>query len=137
MGEQLMADDPRWKRVLVVEPSADVREALATLLRDEGHAVAEAGTGAEALAQLRAHPETDVVLLALELPEMDGWAFRTEQSRDPRIGGIPVAALGEPRPEDPRAGSVFFNRYFPRPLHLRLLLDYVADARRLDLSGLP
>jgi len=132
-----MAEDSRWKRVLVVEHNPDVREALATLLRDEGHLVAEAGTGPEALAHLRSNPVTDVVLLALELPVMDGWTFRMEQSLDPRIAGIPVAALGEPQPEDPRAGNVFFNRYFPKPLHLRLLLDYVAEARRLDLSGLP
>lgn len=132
-----MAESLGWKRVLVVESNSEVREALATLLRDEGHLVAEAGGGVEALQHVRACPETDVVLLALELPEMDGWSFRMEQSRDPRIAGIPVAALGEPRPDDPRSGNVFFNRYFPRPLHLRLLLDYVAEARRLDLSGLP
>ena len=132
-----MAEYPRWKRVLVVEHDQDIREALATLLRDEGHLVAEAGTGMDALVHLRSCPETDVVLLALELPQMDGWVFRQEQSRDPRIAGIPVAALGEPRPEDPRAENVFFNRYFPKPMHLRLLLDYVTEARRLDLSGLP
>ena len=49
---------PSGRRVLLVEDDDDTRQGLAILLKSEGHAIAEAGDGGEALAHLRAHPAT-------------------------------------------------------------------------------
>jgi DNA-binding response OmpR family regulator len=59
---------PSW-RVLVVENNVGDLEALARGLRRHGHEVLPVETGSDALA---AYQETDLVLLDLELPDLDG-----------------------------------------------------------------
>jgi two-component system response regulator MprA len=63
------------------------------LLEREGFAVAEAGNGREALDRLRDGSRTDLILLDLLMPEMDGWLFRREQRADPTLAGIPVVVV--------------------------------------------
>ncbi len=62
-------------RVLVVDDSAVVRQALTTVLREQGGMeVAVAADGVLAVAKVpRFHP--DVIVLDLDLPRMDGFAF--------------------------------------------------------------
>ncbi|MEW2319455.1 response regulator transcription factor [Streptomyces bauhiniae] len=56
-------------RVLVVENNVGERENLAAGLRRHGHEVEAAGTGSAAL---QAYQMSDIVLLDLELPDLDG-----------------------------------------------------------------
>ena len=80
--------------ILIVEDDSDVRAALSELLEAEGFSVEGAPDGREALARLRAaevHPA--VILLDLMMPGMDGWDFRTEQMRDPRLAAVPVVIV--------------------------------------------
>jgi CheY-like chemotaxis protein len=80
--------------ILLVDDDKDVRSALSELLREEGYSVETAPNGREALARLRAgsiHPA--VILLDLMMPGMDGWDFRSEQMRDPRIASVPVVVV--------------------------------------------
>jgi CheY-like chemotaxis protein len=58
--------------VLVVDDAQDNREAYCEYLRYSGFAVAEAGTGHEALSKARALAP-DLVLLDLRLPDVDGF----------------------------------------------------------------
>jgi len=57
-------------RVLLVEDDVPLRRSLTLALRDEGFVVAEAGSGAEALAALAGGP--GAVVLDLGLPDVDG-----------------------------------------------------------------
>lgn len=57
--------------VLIVDDEAEIRASLESILRDEGYAVATAGTVAEALEKIR-DVEYDVVLLDIWLPDGDG-----------------------------------------------------------------
>jgi CheY-like chemotaxis protein len=80
--------------ILIVDDDIDVRSALSEMLEEEGFAVQSARNGREALARLRgggAHPA--VILLDLMMPGMDGWDFRTEQMRDPRLATVPVVIV--------------------------------------------
>ncbi len=61
------------RRILVVEDSVFALRVTRGLLEAQGHRVASAVSGAEALAALAAG-EFDAVLLDLELPDMDGIA---------------------------------------------------------------
>lgn len=79
--------------VLVVEDDAPLREEVADLLRSDGYQVLEAASGKAGLDVLRATPHVDLVLLDLWMPDMDGWAFRAEQRRDPALQHIPVIVL--------------------------------------------
>ncbi|SNS49820.1 MULTISPECIES: response regulator [unclassified Azospirillum] len=58
-------------RILVVDDEAPIRRFLRISLGANGHQVAEAENGAEALALVRADPP-DLVILDLGLPDMDG-----------------------------------------------------------------
>jgi DNA-binding response OmpR family regulator len=78
-------------RVLVVEDEDAIAEPLVEGLRREGFAVERAATGAEALAAA----ETDVVLLDLRLPDVDGLdVCRTLRERSD-VAIIVVTARGE------------------------------------------
>ena len=80
--------------ILIVDDDNDVRAALAELLEEEGFAVEGAHNGREALARLRCgtvHPA--VILLDLMMPGMDGWDFRIEQMRDPKLARVPVVIV--------------------------------------------
>ena len=74
--------------ILVADDEASIRESLSEILREEGYAVASAGTAAEVLMLLRdAH--YDVLLLDIWLPDRDGLNVLAE------IGAFP----SESKPE--------------------------------------
>ncbi len=85
--------------VLVVEDDADLREALAELLRDEGFVVATAENGKHALAKIDEHLPK-VVLSDLMMPEMSGWELVDHLRADERLRDLPIVvmtAAAEPR----------------------------------------
>ena len=57
--------------ILIVDDESNVRRMLGRLLESEGHTIAQAANGREALDAVRAG-EPDVVLLDLVMPELDG-----------------------------------------------------------------
>ncbi len=61
--------------ILVVEPDPATQEAVADALRREGYAVLTAGDGEQALAALRGARPVHLVLLAMLMPNLDGWGF--------------------------------------------------------------
>jgi CheY-like chemotaxis protein len=80
--------------ILIVEDDPGSREALTTILRNEGYQVTAQGDGAEALTYLRgAEKLPKLIVLDLMMPGMEGWEFRHEQRRDPKLAGIPVIAV--------------------------------------------
>ena len=58
--------------VLIVDDDADIRKVLEILLKDK-YFVAEAADGTAALAHVAAHPETDLVILDVMMPGLDGF----------------------------------------------------------------
>ena len=83
-------EDPR---ILVVEDDEDAREAMVALLQMKGYRAVPAGNGQEALDYLRQAPVPDLIILDLWMPVMDGWQFRIEQVKDPRLAEIPVIVV--------------------------------------------
>lgn len=77
-------------RVLVVDDDEDLCFALGTLLRRHGYEVEVAGTGADALAAVRAR-SFDVALLDLGLPDRPGLEVLAEVLR--LDGALPVVVL--------------------------------------------
>ena len=59
-------------RILVVDDEPDIRRICRILLETGGYTVLEAATGAEAVEQVRQHPELDLILMDIMMPEMDG-----------------------------------------------------------------
>ena len=79
--------------VLIVEDERAARTGMEKILLLAGYAPVSAANGQEALELLRAGVPASVILLDLIMPVMDGWAFRREQLRDPRLAHIPVIVL--------------------------------------------
>jgi CheY-like chemotaxis protein len=90
-------------RILLVEDDPGLRDTLAEVLSERGYQVTTASDGLAALAELDDHPPPSVILLDLAMPVMDGWTFRAEQRRDPRIASIPTIVLSASLGADPRA----------------------------------
>jgi CheY-like chemotaxis protein len=90
------------ERILLIEDEPEIRMALADLLEEAGFEVSLACNGEEALSLLRAGQAPCVILLDLMMPVMDGWTFRAEQMKDPRLALIPVVLIsGAHHPGEP------------------------------------
>ena len=109
--------------VLVVEDDEDVREAVATILEDEGYEVVTACHGREALDVLASGARPCVVLLDLMMPVMDGWQVLEEMQRHAALATIPVIVLSASRDAGPPAPNVC--RYLKKPIGLDVLLSEV------------
>ena len=79
------------KRVAVVEDNPDNRLLVQAMLEDR-YRVTEYESGRQALAGLR-REQTDVVLLDISLPEMDGVEVLRHLRADAALAGLPVIAL--------------------------------------------
>jgi two-component system chemotaxis response regulator CheY len=62
-------------RALIVDDSRTVRAIIGKTLRELGMEVAEAGNGREGVAQMRAVPGIELVLVDWNMPEMNGLEF--------------------------------------------------------------
>ena len=82
------------KKVLVLEDEANIRSFVVINLKRAGYEAIEAGTGEEALAQLRRNPDIKVALLDIMLPDdMDGFEVcRRIRASDSKIGIIMLTA---------------------------------------------
>ncbi|MES2263892.1 MAG: response regulator [Pseudomonadota bacterium] len=81
------------RKVLLVDD--DIRNifSLSSVLAEKGMHIVEAGNGIEALAQLEAHADIDIVLMDIMMPEMDGFEAMRRMRRDARWARLPVIAL--------------------------------------------
>ena len=91
--DALDALDLSCRSILVVDDDPDVRDAIASVLGDEGYQVTSAGNGREALEQLRKRTRPSLILLDMVMPDMDGWNFRMELKKQPELAAIPVVIL--------------------------------------------
>jgi CheY-like chemotaxis protein/CHASE3 domain sensor protein/HAMP domain-containing protein len=81
------------KTILVADD--DVRNIFSLTKSLEQHhvKVITATDGAEALVQLAEHPETDIVLMDMMMPEMDGYESTAKIRQNPKFKHIPVIAV--------------------------------------------
>lgn len=116
-------------RVLVVDDEPLVREALADSLTEDGHAVIQAGSGAEALARLAQGADVDVVVTDLGMPEMTGWdVARAVRTRHPglSVGLITGWAVALQISDEER-----------RAVDFLIAKPYTTEALRAAFAGIP
>jgi phosphate regulon transcriptional regulator PhoB len=78
--------------VLIVEDEPDIRNLIVHHLTRDGFRCRTAGSGAEALARVRA-VAPDLVVLDLMLPEMTGLEVCRRLRADPTTAGVPIIML--------------------------------------------
>ena len=81
------------KKVLILEDEENIRSFVVINLQRAGYVTVEAATGQEALDRLREHPDVDVAVLDIMLPDIDGFEVcRRIRATSKRIGIIMLTA---------------------------------------------
>jgi two-component system, chemotaxis family, CheB/CheR fusion protein len=124
---------PRWKplSILVVEDHADTANALAQLLDSEGHAVATAGSVADALGLFRDRP-FDLLITDLGLPDGSGHDLLGELRKIRPTRGIVLSGYGMDA-DITRSTAEGFDEHLIKPVNIRKLMT--AIARIADETG--
>jgi CheY-like chemotaxis protein len=119
------------RSVLVIDDDEDIRDTIRAVLEDQGFAVACATNGREALDMLlRDEWNPTLILLDLTMPEMDGWAFRQEQQKVPRLAEIPVVLFSGHLEAGRAALSLNAAAMMTKPLRLEGLVTLVDQLSR-------
>lgn len=79
--------------VLLVEDDEDLRDAMSSSLIEDGHEVATARNGVDALDALSRIAIPDVAVIDFYMPVMDGYELATEMRGNPRFAEIPIIVL--------------------------------------------
>jgi CheY-like chemotaxis protein len=106
------------RRVLIVEDMEDARESLRQLLELDGHEVALAADGPQALLKLRSF-RPDVALVDIGLPGMNGYDVAREARSIAGAGVVLVALTGYGQDADRRAAmQAGFDAHLTKPVSL-------------------
>ncbi|CAA9317285.1 MAG: Putative SigmaB asociated two-component system sensor protein, partial [uncultured Gemmatimonadaceae bacterium] len=115
----------RGRKVLVVDD--DIRNvfALASTLEQRGMQVVFAENGREGIAKLRAHPDVDLVLLDVMMPEMDGYETARAIRAMERFAALPIISLTAKAMKGDRRKSLDAGAsdYITKPVDVDALLS--------------
>jgi CheY-like chemotaxis protein len=111
-------------RILLVEDDLAIREAVQAALEEEGYRVTCAANGRDALDLLHSGTATDLIILDLRMPVMDGWEFRAVQKSNPAIAAIPIIAVSADG--SAKAAAIDAEAYLRKPLSIEGLLGTIA-----------
>jgi CheY-like chemotaxis protein len=81
------------KQVLVVDDDMRNIFSLSHILAEKQLIIREAENGKEALARLNEYPDTDLVLMDIMMPEMDGYEAMRAIRQDERFARLPIIAM--------------------------------------------
>jgi len=118
--------------VLVVEDEALVRMYAADVLEDAGYEVIEAGNAQQALAQLEARPDLEVIFTDINMPgEMNGFDLAREVHQR-RPGIAVILTSGRMRPE---RALPEIRAFVPKPYTAERLTGLLSRVLSLNPPG--
>jgi two-component system KDP operon response regulator KdpE len=123
----------RAARILLVDDEVPIQKAIAPLLRSRGYEVDVAGTGAEALKIVTAHPP-DLIVLDLGLPDMEGTDVCRRIRADSAIPIVVLSARGSDR-DKVDALDLGADDYVTKPFSPEELLARIRVALRRVFSA--
>jgi CheY-like chemotaxis protein len=127
MIEQLHTADAIFegKKVLIVDD--DVRNvfALASALESRGMEVIYAENGADGVAMLKGRPDTDLVLMDIMMPGMDGYQTTRAIRKIPKFKQLPIIALTAKAMKGDREKSIAAGAsdYITKPVDIEQVLS--------------
>jgi signal transduction histidine kinase/CheY-like chemotaxis protein/HAMP domain-containing protein len=127
MIEQLHTADAifQGKKVLIVDD--DVRNvfALASALETRGMDVIYAENGADGVAMLKERPDTDLVLMDIMMPGMDGYETTKAIRKIPKFKQLPIIALTAKAMKGDREKSIAAGAsdYITKPVDIEQVLS--------------
>ena len=130
----MTAPSPMTRRLLVVDDEQQIRKVLRAYLENDGFAVVEAGTGADALRQVaqEAAMPFDLVVLDIGLPDLDGIDVLRTLRQNPESAQLPVILVTARAEEvDKLIGlSVGADDYITKPFSPREVVARVKTVLR-------
>lgn len=115
--------------ILLVDDDESIRSSLKEHLEEEGHVVATAADGQQAIRMLRRGVRPNVIVLDAMMPVMNGWDFRSAQLSDPDLANIPVVVVSACGIGSRSVLSQFgVADYVPKPLDTKALLKAITRA---------
>ena len=122
--------------ILIIDDNADLRDAMALLLEQDGFKILTASDGAAALELLKSPTTPQLILCDLSMSGMDGFKFLAERSRSETLSKIPVIVVsGETHQKEAavRAGAnAFLGKPF-RPGDLHALVNRIKRIKQSSL----
>lgn len=113
---------------LIIDDSRAMRRILRNIVEPLGFEIAEAGNGIEGLQRLVEYPQTQLVLVDWNMPEMNGIEFVKVLRADPekkRIKLVMVTTETEPS-KMARALMAGVDEFVMKPFTTEILLDKLA-----------
>jgi len=123
----------KW-RILIVDDEENIRKSLKMILEYEGYVIYEAASGVEAKERLEEHPEIDLVLLDIKLPDMDGLALLAEIKKQPLAPEVIMISGHGTIPMAVEATKLGAFDFLEKPLHrerILLSLNHALESREL------
>ena len=120
-----MAHMAAMKRILVVDDDALIRDVIRMVLDDEGYEVVEAENGQHALATASTNPP-HLILLDMNMPVMDGWAFAHAYAALPGPHA-PIVVCTAAADAQHRADEIHAAAFLVKPFSARDLRAKVAS----------
>jgi CheY-like chemotaxis protein len=120
------------RKVLVVDDSKLMHKMYEVMLRQ--YPLVYASDGRQALDRLREHPDIDLVLLDINMPNMNGLEFLAELGSDSSRSDLSVIIIStEGREEDTARGlEAGASAYIKKPFHSEEILEVI---NRLEKKG--
>jgi len=113
------------KKILLVDDDMRNLFALSKVLKERGMEIIKAENGKNALEMLELHPEIDLVLMDIMMPEMDGYEAMKQIRSQVKFKNLPLIALTAKAMKDDKqkcinAGA---NDYITKPIDVERLLS--------------
>jgi CheY-like chemotaxis protein len=120
------------RKILVADDSKLMHKMYEVMLRQ--YALVFAADGRQALDRLKEHPDIDLVLLDVNMPNMNGLEFLAQLRSDGTRADLPVIIIStEGREEDTARGmEAGATAYIKKPFHTEEILAVIA---RLETKG--
>jgi len=108
------------KQLLLVDDDMRNIYALSAQLEDFGFDITIANNGKEAIQALEDNPDTDIVLMDIMMPEMDGYEAMSLIRKQSRFQKLPILALTAKAMKDDRAKCLEAgaNDYCSKPIDM-------------------
>ena len=114
------------KSILVVDDDRLGTELVKHKLVEQGYAVFTAANGLQALQSVKAQIP-DLIILDVNMPDMNGYAFIQEKNKVPEYVKIPVVMLTASKETAPLFKRYGVKGYLLKPIDMQELLKKVAE----------
>ncbi len=121
------------KKILVVDDESRMRKLVKDFLVKDGYTVLEAGDGQEALDVFYANSDTDLIVLDVMMPKLDGWEVCKEIRSNSKVPIIMLTAKSEER-DELLGFNLGVDEYISKPFSPKILVARIAAILRRTSS---